>query len=195
MVENLLFQDTLHYCEEKGIPVYHLTKAREIQVNSHINGTGDNANGNHSSSQPKPRMFMISSADEAGIERIVKELETHFSSKRSMLEETAESYLASLAYTLNDRRSRLPWKSFFLASSFSELWGELSSKVSKPIRSSVRPPIILIFSGQGANYAQMGIDLIPVYRVFRQSIEKSDHLMRSWGSDWSLIGRGIYTRN
>ncbi|KAG8415985.1 Type I Iterative PKS [Metarhizium acridum] len=204
-------RDALNYCSKRGIVAHHLTTADNLNtfchanfhsngnLNGHTNGYTNSrsihhANGvdglidaNLSSEKSVTRIFMLSAADENGIDRLTTRLEDHFRCQGPMTKKKAGRYLASLAYTLSDRRSKLPWKSFFLSNSISDLQENLATRVSKPTRSPLASHLTFVFSGQGANYAKMGIDLIPVYKVYRESIEKSDRLMRDLGSDWSLL--------
>jgi acyl transferase domain-containing protein len=45
-----------------------------------------------------------------------------------------------------------------------------------------------IFTGQGAQWARMGMELVH-YPVFRQSLELADAHMKKLGSAWSALGK------
>lgn len=136
---------------------------------SFLSRRGLTASNGHKVSEPsnmKPRLFSLSAQDEAGLTRVKKALGTFLREKASQgsSEEDEETYLRSLAYTLNDRRSPLQWKTYAVASSLDELLTALdpqpqhepSSNALPPapqILSSRAPRLGFVFTGQGAQWA------------------------------------------
>jgi malonyl CoA-acyl carrier protein transacylase len=57
------------------------------------------------------------------------------------------------------------------------------------INSSVSGPakLAFVFAGQGAQWPQMGLDLM-VYPVFSNIIKKAGTYLKNLGVEWSLIG-------
>lgn len=173
----------------------------EIQCNGHgtnvngaVNGTVD---GDHASILV-PRLLVWSAADESAINRMLQAYGRYYSTH------IAGRYhkLAQLAYTLGARRSIMPWRSFAVVkgnddapaaevthkSSASTTW-LLSTE--KPLRANAdKTSIAFVFTGQGAQYAGMGLELLR-YNVFAQSLRRSDEVFRSLGCDWSLFGELI----
>ena len=96
------------------------------------------------------------------------------------IKSSQNSYLRDLAFTLSEKRSRLAWNLCLNASSISDLCSSLEDgEIPKvPVRSSSEPRVGFIFTGQGAQWARMGIELNQ-YPIFRQSVEKSDQYLRS----------------
>lgn len=82
------------------------------------------------------------------------------------LEEHPDINPADLAWTLQSRKSRLPMRVYFPASPIKDLQNALSDTQddsqlgTRPSRSSKKPRILGIFTGQGAQWARMGADLI-----------------------------------
>ena len=131
------------------------------------------------------KLLVWSAADENGLDRLAEVYSTYFQGLNlDVINE--KIYLRNLAYTLASRRSALPWKSFMLAESLSGLQ-EPKLLFSSPVRSSKNPAVAFIFTGQGAQYSQMGLELL-CYPVFRGVLQSIDAIIHGMGCTWSLIG-------
>ena len=141
-------------------------------------------------SQKRLRLFTFSAQDKDGLARQRDNFSSYLQDHRLLLTagaQTEDLYLRDLAFTLSDKRSRLAWKSSVAASSTDELVRSLENKISDipAFRSTGEPRVGFIFTGQGAQWAQMGMELFQ-YRVFRESIERADEYLRSaLGCTWS----------
>ena len=130
------------------------------------------------------KIFIWSSSDESGIERLTEIYTKHM----SRLQNPSNQYLDDLAYTLSERRSSLPWKSFTVANSIANLLKKMQSGLSKPVRSYTGSmSLTFIFTGQGANWARMAQDLY-VLPAFRESMERTEAHLKSLGCSWSVRG-------
>lgn len=99
--------------------------------------------------------------------------------------EGSNAYLDHLAYTLSSRRSRLSWKSFALVGSVQGL-KSLRDLAPKPIWSdSQHPGIAFIFTGQGAQYRSMGLELLS-HPIFEASIKQFDGHLLQLGCKWTV---------
>ncbi|KAL5087928.1 hypothetical protein Trisim1_007334 [Trichoderma cf. simile WF8] len=136
-----------------------------------------------------PRVYVLTAQDRAGLSRTKKSLSSYLRTKIDELHDDsqAEKYLADLAYTLSDKRSRLQWKTFALASSLDELADALESADGGRIEvmSSSVPRLGFVFTGQGAQWATMGMALM-AFPEFSASIEAADlFLKKTLGCPWS----------
>ncbi|KAI0166896.1 hypothetical protein GGR52DRAFT_581670 [Hypoxylon sp. FL1284] len=96
-----------------------------------------------------------------------------------------DKFVASLAYTLSARRSYMPWRSFAVVSD-QALSGFDKLSPSKGVHSSREGSLAFVFTGQGAQYAKMGVDLL-VYPVFRRILTHASNILQELGADWLLL--------
>ena len=180
-------QDSFNYLLERGISARHHTSPRPREAADFL--TISELIGTHSNtaSLKRTRVLVWSAADEASLKYLIATYQTYFESMNVPPDKSQDAYLEDLAYTLAARRSKLAWKSFALIQSLDETKRNLAERVSTPFRSSTTPSLLLVFTGQGAQYHRMGLELLG-YSIFRSSLQRSDHVLRTLGSDWSLIG-------
>ncbi|KAI1276492.1 fatty acid synthase S-acetyltransferase [Xylaria sp. FL0933] len=93
--------------------------------------------------------------------------------------------LGPLAYTLSSRRSKHLWRTFAIAPLELSCYNTGFS-TSRPVRSSGKAAIAFVFTGQGAQYTGMGLDLIR-YPVFERALRETDSIYRKFGCTWSII--------
>lgn len=94
--------------------------------------------------------------------------------------------LSKLAYCLSERRSKLPWKSYTLVTNSGESTEVMDLPDARPRRSLAKPRLGYVFTGQGAQWAGMGQELLS-YPVFEQSVQAADaHLRNELGCQWSV---------
>jgi acyl transferase domain-containing protein/NADPH:quinone reductase-like Zn-dependent oxidoreductase/ubiquinone/menaquinone biosynthesis C-methylase UbiE len=144
-----------------------------VQVNGH-------------SREPKSRVFTLSAKDETTAQAMISNLKDHLA---SLQVDDEEKYLDSLAYTLGQRRSKLPWVAVQPAQSLSGLIKALGSGKVAPARAIEQPKIGFVFTGQGAQWWAMGRELIEAYPLFKASVLEAEGYLRELGSTWNLIGK------
>ncbi|KAH6648947.1 polyketide synthase [Truncatella angustata] len=135
-------------------------------------------------SSSRPRLFVLSHELESGIRETAANLKRFVTS----LDETSQS-LDSLAFSLN-RRSVLNYRSFVTASTKKELLDSLASQATGEDRATSRPKppkICFAFTGQGAQWAGMGRDLLDTNPFFAESMKRSQQILNVIGADWHLI--------
>ncbi|KAI0445140.1 hypothetical protein F4803DRAFT_509526 [Xylaria telfairii] len=149
-----------------------------ITGSKYINHNGDErVNG-----AARPYVFVWSAADAAGIQRMFASYRSHI--LEASVPRNDVQYLKNLAYTLSEKRSILPWKAYFLARSLKDLEDKLT-EMPRHSRSSAAPRLHFVFTGQGAQWATMGLDLA-IFPVFRDSLTQADSFFKTLGSTWSV---------
>jgi acyl transferase domain-containing protein len=137
-------------------------------------------NGNHIG-LGSPKLVIFSSQDEKGTARQA----TQFS---DFAEHSAPDldahYLEDLSFTLNHKRSSLPWKSFAVLGATEDL-KDLGTSVSSAQRSISNPSLGFVFTGQGGQWAQMGKELVS-YPVFDRRLKEAEDYLLELGCPWNL---------
>ncbi|KAI1390359.1 uncharacterized protein F4822DRAFT_443215 [Hypoxylon trugodes] len=147
---------------------------------AHTNGTAGTVNG---SGTNLPKLLVWSAYDEKAVKRTMKGYESFYADK--IWNDPAK--LNQLAFTLGARRSHMLWRAFAVVGndgSGAEAVKALPS--AKPIRSSTEVRLVFVFTGQGAQYVNMGWDLIE-YPVYKETLQRIDEIYSSLGSTWSLF--------
>ncbi|KAI8633359.1 putative polyketide synthase [Xylariaceae sp. FL1651] len=185
---HIILDDAYHYLCLRSLVGRHCT---EISVPS-INGVAgpkytplNGAVQAVETSQP-PKLLVWTSADENGLSRIAKQYRAIDHHK--LLHPLGwKRWLGDLAYTLEIHRTHLPWRSFALVQSPIDLQN-VESRMSVPVRvDAEKPPRIgFVFSGQGAQWAGMGRELIH-YSSFNADLLRADKFLRSLGCGWSVV--------
>lgn len=98
--------------------------------------------------------------------------------------------LERLAFTLSQRRSRLRQKGYLLVQEGVDGSG-LTVQIDKTDTTSSSPlPIAYIFTGQGAQYAGMGKELLTMEETFATTIRQLDHILQAlpppFAPGWTL---------
>ncbi|PVH93503.1 polyketide synthase PksD [Periconia macrospinosa] len=129
------------------------------------------------------RLLIWSARDKAALERMVDTYDVFYATARP-----SHDTLDALARTLTDRRSVMLWRSCALVNTESSLGEKDFSSLSLAHnqRSSSQPTAAFVFTGQGAQYAKMGLALLS-YPVFRTTIHAIGDAFRSQGAEWDLL--------
>ncbi|XXH03853.1 hypothetical protein Hte_010259 [Hypoxylon texense] len=126
-------------------------------------------------------LLLWSAKDEATLKRLLQQYTKYY--ETCIAGSTPK--LEQLAYTLVSRRSIMLWKAFAVINS--DVTAEaFKESLSSCIRSSQEVGISFIFTGQGAQYLEMGVELLQ-YPVYRSTLETIDKIFRDLGANWSLL--------
>lgn len=199
---HVIIDDAYHYMWERGLVGNHNTTTpagvtlnglhdtpvhddfTEVTANEASNKKV--ANGIDGHSLGGRRLLVWSAADEKALHRTLQ-LHQSFWNK-SIASDPAN--ISDYAYTLSERRSRMLWRaSAIVATDGAD--ENRSSAISKaqPVRSGSSGDVGLafVFTGQGAQYATMGWDLVRNYPVFAEALERVQKIYAGLGCDWNLL--------
>ncbi|KAI1811935.1 ketoacyl-synt-domain-containing protein [Poronia punctata] len=192
---HVILDDARSYLEENNLKANHSTIETQRQlrpkVGHTINGNGavnGNSNGNSNGNgngvaimngidQPGPsppkRLFVFSSSDEKGTQRMASSYQAFCDLKRDTLSRhEAFDFIPHLAYTMAARRSNFDHRSFAIAGSLDELSRQLGGGTPRFKRPSREYGIAMVYTGQGAQWAGMGKELLS-HPIFAASIARS----------------------
>lgn len=157
--------------------------------NNHENGkvNGASVNGaTYTNKLTHSKLLVWSAADQKALRRMLENYKT--ASTNLGLGDTSK--LDHLAVTLASRRSQMLWRAFAV---FPSAEASQETKVLspvKPVRSSTDTGLAFVFTGQGAQYAGMGLDLIR-YPMFARTLREVDDIYGSLGCEWSIFGKQV----
>ncbi|KAK2596769.1 hypothetical protein QQS21_006164 [Conoideocrella luteorostrata] len=147
-----------------------IDSAKSFHVHQELESAGDH-----------PQLLVYSAATRASVEMMGIELTKYVARNPDRIED--------VAFTLANRREHLPHRAFLVAS---------REKPGTPVVSSEpktkpgdEPKIIMVFTGQGAQWPQMGRDLIKSSKAFKASIKSMDSYLQKHFPDrskWSIEG-------
>lgn len=174
---HVILDDAYHYLLSQRLHGHHNC----FEGGAKVNGTYKTATTNGHRSAPK--LLVWSAADRDTIQHVSQAYKDYCVSE---IDEDNSTKLDRLAYTLAERRSSLSWRSFAVVDATEAASGLLESR---PVRSSrEKLGIAWVFTGQGAQYPGMGLELMEHYQVFKDSLLKSDDFLAKLGCTWSLFG-------
>ncbi|KUL83822.1 hypothetical protein ZTR_06625 [Talaromyces verruculosus] len=130
-----------------------------------------------------PRLFNLSAASQTSLQSMFGTIAQWVSRHEGQFS------LTDLAYTLSERRSVMPWRFSCVAATQQELLDALHKASQSPDAISRVPPevkISYVFSGQGAQWAGMGQELLSD-PIFSESINRSKRILTDLGSSWDLV--------
>ncbi|KAI9373556.1 polyketide synthase [Aspergillus egyptiacus] len=198
---HIILDDALHYLQDKGLAGNHCTIAESalpIESNDYTNDAGHAESPAENNVEPvgdkegrlngKPstngsvspdrtaKLLIWTAADEKAAQRLIE-------AYAPFCRDSVSSDLVKidrLAYTLATKRGRMLWRSFAVTQGAKEV-----SPV-KPVRSSTETGLVFVFTGQGAQYADMGSGLLE-YPEFSKIMYQIEAVYRSLGCPWSLF--------
>ena len=157
---------------EQYLQSYHKTFVTSYDNSSLINGGPE-------SEQKRPSLLVFSANDPESLKRTVSTLSDH------LINPAVDVHLQDLAYTLSERRTRHFHRAFVVTDSVDFLAG-----TEQTGKARAEPPRIgFIFTGQGAQYSQMGKYLLQSFPAAKQTVESLDRALQtlSCAPQWSLL--------
>jgi acyl transferase domain-containing protein len=133
---------------------------------------------------PKRKLFLISANDKESLRTRIKDFGIYFEQHPEVFE---KALFGNFAYTLGNKMSQLSYRVGISATSLDDLGMRLAQLKINPSRVLGAPIISFVFTGQGAQWAQMGVPLMYQYPVYESAIKRADQTLRNLGAEFSLI--------
>ena len=133
------------------------------------------------SQMPVSKLFILCAKDRTSLQSYVKPLIEWLSGPSR-----DDSVLRDMSYTLCCRRTQFPYRFATNASTSAELIERLQGNAHIGRLSSTNKAAF-IFTGQGAEWPQMGMSLMQ-YPTFANAFQKSEESLKRLGAEWSLFG-------
>lgn len=138
----------------------------------------------HTNELIESKLLVWSAADQKALGRMLE----NYKASSADLGLMDTSKLDHLAVTLASRRSQLLWRSFAVFPSAETSQAKKILAPAKPVRSSTDTGLAFVFTGQGAQYVGMGMDLIR-YPIFARTLREVDNIYGGLGCEWSIFGK------
>lgn len=146
-----------------------------------VSVTEDNAEAD---GDPKRRLFLISAADKESLKTRIHDFGVYFEQHPEVFE---NSLFGNFCYSTGSKLSQLAYRVAVAATSLDELGIRLAQLKINPARVLGAPKISWVFTGQGAQWATMGMPLMEEYPVFASAMERADRCLLDLGADFSLL--------
>lgn len=136
-----------------------------------VNGAnGNGANGNEKHADRGPNLLVFSAYSPESLDRQI-------SAYRDFAATHQGASLKDLAYTLSSRRDHRPYRAYAIAEGASGV--QDASATVNAVVDGAPPPVGWIFTGQGAQWPEMGARLIDTSAAFRNRIRKLDKYLQT----------------
>ncbi|KUJ09043.1 BcPKS8, polyketide synthase [Mollisia scopiformis] len=134
--------------------------------------------------QPR-KLFVLSANNKSALELSMKNLGIYLEQRPEIFQ---NDLMTNLAYTLGQRRSLMQWRIAISTTSSFDLIQALNSGKVTPVRETdAASRIGFIFTGQGAQYFNMGRELYFQYPVYASTMDACDEYLASIGAPFSLL--------
>ncbi|KAK0639938.1 hypothetical protein B0T16DRAFT_338800 [Cercophora newfieldiana] len=128
----------------------------------------------------RPYLLLFSANDRTTIKKIVDAISAHLINPRVRCD------LRDVAYTLSERRTQHFHRAFLTTRSVDSI---ITSSESSATKRSLPPRIGFIFTGQGAQWSQMGKGLLSTFPLAMQTVKQLDAELQQLNPppSWSLV--------
>ncbi|KAI0871845.1 PKSKA1 [Hypoxylon argillaceum] len=157
---------------------YHVSSYKKITADFFGDDVGND------DMQSLPNILTFSANDQQSLKKYISSLSAH------LMNPSVSVNASDLAFTLSERRSRHYYRAFAITKATSSANIELQDSSLVFGKQAASPPRIgFVFTGQGAQWAQMGRDLINTFPRARDIIRSLDEVLRNITDppSWTLL--------
>jgi acyl transferase domain-containing protein len=174
---HVVLQDAESYLGDRAKT--HVSSFADKSIGNLFDDDEDDEEASNNTALARPNVFVFSANDEASLKSYYKALRRH------LIDPSVKIKPSDLAFTLSERRSHLFYRGFLVADKLD--FQEDALITGK--QSSAPPKIGFIFTGQGAQWPQMGKGLIDAYSGARPLLASLDKALQALPQppSWSII--------
>ncbi|KAH6989651.1 polyketide synthase [Ilyonectria sp. MPI-CAGE-AT-0026] len=138
-----------------------------------------------SSKSEIPKLFVLSANDEEAAKRVASQLGVYIEQHPEVFQKRLTS---DIAYTLGQRRTHHSWRIALVGKSCDDLVVSLNGSGAIPARApTVDPKVAFVYTGQGAQWPQMGRELMDTNPVFASTMNAAAAHLKQIGADFCLL--------
>ena len=135
------------------------------------------------STQPSDRKVLFLSAnEEESLKKLAHNIADYIQKRKD-----PETF-KNLIYTLGQRRSLLRYRLALATSGSQDLGAALITNKIRATRVTRTSRLCFVFTGQGAQWAGMGRELLSIYPVYEATFSAASTTIADLGAEWSLLG-------
>lgn len=132
----------------------------------------------------QPRLLVWSAFDETALKHTLTGFRKYIT--EDFQESEQAGFLDELALTLSKRRSLLPCRTYVVAKSKDDIGVHLDTSLTQPTRVASAPKLGFVFTGQGAQWPLMGVELLS-FPVYKRSLQLAGLHLHGLGCEWDII--------
>ncbi|KAH7329671.1 hypothetical protein B0I35DRAFT_507893 [Stachybotrys elegans] len=175
---HMIMDDAYHTLEALSLNGSHLS-LHCVNGNGKLRSLPMEKAEQHADSDGSFHLLIWSARDEPALKRILQQFTKYCRETTDM-----GSRLEHMANILAMRRSIMSWRSFAVVDASESIAFDKSP--SNQVRSARESRLAFVFTGQGAQYANMGVGLLR-YPVFHDTMVKFNTYLQELGAGWSLF--------
>lgn len=191
---HVILDDAYHYLSSRGLKGNHQTETAlsldpgsDSGIGSHVSSEIDDDDEDE---PQKQLLFVFSSSDQAGHKRFSnvykKYVQQLLEASKTLEPSVIQDRLTGIAHTLSTHRSTLGYRTYTAAASLDDLQEKLEKGLPRFGRAAKEGSAIWVFTGQGAHWPTMGLELLS-HPVFRDSIHKTQEFLDKSNCDWKVL--------
>ncbi|KAL8888441.1 MAG: hypothetical protein Q9215_004119 [Flavoplaca cf. flavocitrina] len=170
-------QETNPHVKGNGLP--NITSSEPYTNGFHAQDFNASEHPMKKTSSTQRRMFAFSANDKTSLKARLGQMATYLEARQDVDPNF-------LAFTLDQKMSQLDWRAAECAATPSQLRDILVNDEPHLQKAVGTPKLGFIFTGQGAQWAGMGLGLLD-YPLFAATLQEADSNFRDMGVQWSLL--------